>query len=180
MVIITGYGTVANEVRANAAGVSSFLHKPLSPEMIEGSALKAMGERAPAVVPVAAPVEAPLAAPAVPVEAPETAGKGRKLKNIALFMVAPFIGLAYAMLFPFIGLGALAWIGGKELVRISAVRSSLLFVKKFATLAAVPFVGLAFVVLLPFIGIVSLAWIAAGGRVPEVLIRAKAAVAAAE
>src|ERR1035437_8681337 len=49
VVIITGYGTVANEVRANAAGVSSFLHKPLSPEMIEESALKALSEVAPAV-----------------------------------------------------------------------------------------------------------------------------------
>jgi len=38
VVIITGYGTDAAEARAKAAGVSSFLHKPLSPEMIEDSA----------------------------------------------------------------------------------------------------------------------------------------------
>jgi CheY-like chemotaxis protein len=37
VVIITGYGTKANEERARAAGVSEFLHKPLSPEMIEDS-----------------------------------------------------------------------------------------------------------------------------------------------
>ena len=37
VVIITGYGTEAAEARAKAAGVSSFLHKPLSPEMIEDS-----------------------------------------------------------------------------------------------------------------------------------------------
>src|SRR5208282_5053950 len=34
VVIVTGYGTTANEERAKAAGVSAFLHKPLSPEMI--------------------------------------------------------------------------------------------------------------------------------------------------
>ena len=38
VVIITGYGTDAAEARAKAAGVASFLHKPLSPEMIEDSA----------------------------------------------------------------------------------------------------------------------------------------------
>jgi hypothetical protein len=33
------------------------------------------------------------------------------VKNVALFLAAPFIGLAYALLFPFIGLGMLAWNG---------------------------------------------------------------------
>ena len=39
VVIITGYGTEAAEARAEAAGVSNFLHKPLTPEMITGSAV---------------------------------------------------------------------------------------------------------------------------------------------
>ncbi len=34
VVIITGYGSDAAESRAKAAGVVSFMHKPLSPEMI--------------------------------------------------------------------------------------------------------------------------------------------------
>src|SRR5215207_1595202 len=42
VVIVTGYGTAANEERARAAGVSDFLRKPLSPEMIEVSAAKAL------------------------------------------------------------------------------------------------------------------------------------------
>ena len=37
VLIVTGYGTEADEARAKAAGVSAFLHKPLSPEMIEAS-----------------------------------------------------------------------------------------------------------------------------------------------
>jgi hypothetical protein len=30
-------------------------------------------------------------------------------RNIALFVAAPFIGLAYALAFPFVGAGALVW-----------------------------------------------------------------------
>ena len=45
VVIVTGYGTPANEARAEAAGVSGFLRKPLSPEMIEGSTQKAVLEK---------------------------------------------------------------------------------------------------------------------------------------
>ena len=42
VVIITGYGTDAAQARAKAAGVASFVHKPLSPEMIEDSARVAL------------------------------------------------------------------------------------------------------------------------------------------
>ena len=34
----------------------------------------------------------------------------RYARNVALFVAAPFIGLAYALAFPFVGLGALAWL----------------------------------------------------------------------
>jgi NADH:ubiquinone oxidoreductase subunit 3 (subunit A) len=33
----------------------------------------------------------------------------RYARNVALFVLAPFIGLAYALAFPFVGLGMLAW-----------------------------------------------------------------------
>ena len=32
-------------------------------------------------------------------------------KNVALFVAAPFIGLAYAAAFPFVAVGMLAWYG---------------------------------------------------------------------
>jgi DNA-binding NtrC family response regulator len=108
VVIITGYGTVANEVRASAAGVSSFLHKPLSPEMIEGSAAKALSE----VAPTPAAPEPQAAAPEAvqpPAEEPAAAKRDSKLKNILLFMVAPFIGLAYLALFPFVAAAMMVW-----------------------------------------------------------------------
>jgi DNA-binding NtrC family response regulator len=57
VVIVTGYGTEADEERAMAAGVSAFLHKPLSPAMIEGSAADAL-RAAPAAWPAEAPAKA--------------------------------------------------------------------------------------------------------------------------
>src|SRR5512144_3029511 len=38
VVIVTGYGSPENEAFAKDLGVAGFLHKPLSPEMIEDSA----------------------------------------------------------------------------------------------------------------------------------------------
>ena len=39
------------------------------------------------------------------------AGAAKAAKNVALFVVAPFIGLAYAAAFPFVAVGMLAWYG---------------------------------------------------------------------
>ena len=33
----------------------------------------------------------------------------RFARNVALFAVAPLVGLAYALLFPFVGMAALGW-----------------------------------------------------------------------
>ena len=151
VVIVTGYGTDAYEARAKAAGVSSFLHKPLSPEMIEGSAQKALLEKAPAAAPHAV-AEAAIAA------APAAAKKESVVKNVALFFAAPFIGLAYLLAFPFIGLGMLAWMGGRELMKYRAVKRFAMFMKHFSLLIAAPVLGLAYIVALPFIGLAMLAW----------------------
>lgn len=109
VVIVTGYGTTANEERAKAAGVSDFVRKPLSPEMIEESAAQALRQPAPAIVAKmpASQVEE------VQLEAPH---ENSRIKNIALFLAAPFIGLAYAVMLPFVGIGMLAWLGGRALM----------------------------------------------------------------
>ena len=112
VVIITGYGSPDNEARAEAAGVKGFLHKPLSPEMIEKSvtAAVATAQPVPAEVPQAAAVSAqPIAV------GKKTAGRNIAvfLKDVLMFLAAPFIGLAFIALFPFIGLGMLAWMGGQ-------------------------------------------------------------------
>lgn len=104
VVIITGYGTTENEVRARAAGVSDFIRKPLSPEMIEVSAAQALHEMQPQAL-------AEAAEPPVMQEQAAPAKAESRIKNIALFVAAPFIGLAYAVMLPVVGMVMLAKIG---------------------------------------------------------------------
>src|ERR1035437_5867078 len=153
VVIITGFGTTANEARAKAVGVSDFMRKPLSPEMIEESAAHALLEPAPTVV---AKMEA---RPEMHVE---QVVKESNLKNIALFMAAPFIGLIYALFLPVVGLAMLAWIGGKAALKTQVVRNTPRYLKNVALFMAAPFIGLAYAVLLPFVGTAMLVWV--GGK----------------
>lgn len=134
VVIVTGYGTTANEARAKAAGVSAFLHKPLSPEVIEGTAANAMREPAPAVAPMP---------PAAPVEIAEPEPvRESGLKQTLLFVAAPFVGLAYVVLFPLIGAGMLAVMGIKKVVWSPGISKALKFSKNVGLFVAAPFIGL--------------------------------------
>jgi CheY-like chemotaxis protein len=153
VVIITGYGTDIAEERAKAAGVSKFLHKPLSPAMIEDSARDVLAVPA---APVAAAVIA--AAPEAPVA--EVARAGSMLGNILLFFAAPFIGLAYIAAMPFYGLAVLAFLAGRATAKNETVKAAAIVLKHVAMVVAAPFVGLAYVVLFPFIGLALLLWMA--------------------
>jgi CheY-like chemotaxis protein len=113
VVIVTGYASEANEASAKAMGARGFLRKPLSPEMIEGSAEEALVERATAGKPEAA--MAPTSAPESKISG--LLSIGLAAKNVGLFFAAPFIGLAYILVFPFVGLAMLAWIGSRALLR---------------------------------------------------------------
>jgi CheY-like chemotaxis protein len=113
VVIITGYGSPDNEARAEAAGVKGFLHKPLSPEMIEKSVTAAVATAQPALV--ESPQAAVAAQPAVDGERTKRRSFVVFLKDVAMFLASPFIGLAFIALFPLIGLVMLAWMGGQAL-----------------------------------------------------------------
>lgn len=102
VVIVTGYGTKANEERAKAAGVLEFLNKPLSPDMIEKSALNALHQPE-----LTVDQRVPLSS----VETTAAKKPLRFLRNVALFLAAPFIGLAYAVMLPFVGTAMLIWAG---------------------------------------------------------------------
>jgi CheY-like chemotaxis protein len=151
VVIITGYGTDAAQARAKAAGVSSFVHKPLSPEMIEDSARDALAAPAPQVLALPAATEAPQAEPAA---------SGSALINILLFFAAPFIGLAYIIALPIVGLGAIAVLATRAALKIEKVRTVAVTLKHIAMVFAAPVFGLAYVVLFPFIGLATLFWLA--------------------
>ena len=110
VVIITGYGSDANEARAKAAGVAGFLRKPLSPEMIESSAHKVLLRKetiAAAPAATQAPASEPGAARGVAVFA----------KNVGLFIAAPLIALVYVIALPFVGFGVLVWQGFRALAK---------------------------------------------------------------
>ncbi|MBI5922767.1 MAG: response regulator [Betaproteobacteria bacterium] len=118
VVIVTGYGSDAYEARAAAAGVSEFLRKPLSPEMIEASTAHALSQRVmTATVAESVEMAAPQIAAASVEQSAEAPAKGSTIKNIALFLAAPFIGLAYIVAMPFVGLGMLAWFGYKAVMK---------------------------------------------------------------
>jgi CheY-like chemotaxis protein len=109
VVIVTGYGSGKSEERAMAAGVSDFLHKPLSPEVIEQTAARALAQTAPKAV--ATPEEQVTVTQATE---PGVASKPHLIRNMALFLSAPFIGLLYAVLLPFVGFGMLAYAALKK------------------------------------------------------------------
>jgi len=93
--------------------------------------------------------------------APAPAGTGGLIKNMALFLSAPFIGLLYAILLPFVGLGMLAWFAGKALYETGKVHKALRLGKRVLMIAAAPFVGLVYLIVLPFAGLGMLAWFGA-------------------
>ena len=163
VVIVTGYGSPENKARAEAAGVSSFLRKPLSPEMIEGSAQKAFSEKDATAQSVTEASTIAQPAAAAPSGAKNVV---RLLKNVALFFAAPFVGLAYILAFPIVGIGMLAWVAiqaqkkkAEETAKLqpvvpakpSALKSAGLFV-------AAPFIGLAYIIVGPIVGLGMLLW----------------------
>ncbi len=116
VVIVTGYGSQQNEAEAKEAGVEDFLRKPLSPEMIEGSLDRALE----AVVPAEPAAKPAMPEPEAAEATPQPRTVGRFLRNAALFLASPFIGLVYAIALPFVGIGLLAWTAWKALTEKKA------------------------------------------------------------
>ena len=111
VVVITGYGTPENEAKASVLGVSGFVHKPLTPEIIESVTLKAMLETEP-VAKTEASNESLASEESATVENLSGVRKaGRIAKNIGLFFAAPFIALAYIIALPLVGFYMFAKLG---------------------------------------------------------------------
>ena len=108
VVIITGYGTDAAEARAKAAGVSSLpAQTAVARDDRRQRARCHGGARAPRAeaIDLAGRSRSRMSAA-------ETSAEIIALKNIALFLAAPFIGLAYIVLLPLVGLGFIAVLAG--------------------------------------------------------------------
>lgn len=159
VVIVTGYGTAANEAKAEVLGVSGFVRKPLTPELIEAITRKALNEKTATAPPQEVSETAVEPQPAVAEKESAFKNVARFVKTVALLFAAPFVGLAYAIALPFFGLGMLAWMGARALARHSAAKKAAVFLKNVALFIAAPFVGLVYALLFPFIGFGMLAWI---------------------
>lgn len=156
VVIITGYGTEAAEARAKAAGVTSFLHKPLSAEEIEDSA-RSVTEKLHQIELPSAPLALPVVTAA---EAEREPGTNNPVLNLLLFLAAPFIGLAYVIALPFVGIALLAKIGWTEARKNERLRTALKAVSHFGMMLAAPLIGLVFFIFFPVIGFAALLWTA--------------------
>ena len=82
------------------------------------------------------------------------------LRNMALFLMAPFVGLLYVVLLPFVGIGMLAWFAARTFVETGRLATTLRVARKVLLVAAAPFIALAYVIAMPFVGLALLAWAA--------------------
>ena len=108
VVVITGYGTEENEARASILGVSGFVRKPLTPEMIESVTLKAL-EKPAVELEAANEPEAHEAATEDQLVGMKKAS--RVARNVGLFLAAPFIALGYVIALPAVGFYMFAKLG---------------------------------------------------------------------
>jgi len=88
--------------------------------------------------------------------------KGNALKNIVLFLLAPFIGLAYIVALPFVAIGVLAVLAARAAAKTRAAKAAGWALKHGALAVGAPVLGLAYIVFFPVVGLAALAWI--GGR----------------
>lgn len=115
VVVITGYGTQANEVRASVLGANGFVRKPLTPEIIESITLKAVNDSAANADVMEAPEEMVEVESAAETEVPRA--RNSIAKNIGLFFASPFIALGYVIALPFVGFYMFAKLGREAFIK---------------------------------------------------------------
>jgi DNA-binding NtrC family response regulator len=108
VVVITGYGTTENEAKASVLGVSGFIRKPLTPEIIENITLKALEKP---VATAEAANEHEVTSEAVIEQLQGWKKVSRIARNIGLFFAAPFIALGYVIALPAVGFYMFAKLG---------------------------------------------------------------------
>ncbi len=157
VVVITGYGTRANEIRASVLGASGFVRKPLTPEIIESITLKAVNEaeEQAGIDETAEVVAGPKA------ETVEKTGAWRiasaLAKTAGMFIAAPFIALAYIIALPFVGFYQFAKLAHEAYTKkhpkaVARFRKTRLLAKNVGLFLAAPFIALAYIIALPFVG----------------------------
>jgi len=155
VVIVTDDGSAAVQERAAAARVAGFLHKPLLPEQLADTAAHVLQAAASAATPQRQTTAAE-AAPAQAIPKPLS-----RLKGVFLFLLAPFVGLFYIIIFPVVGLGMLASLvlstDTKKTVEAEplqpAAPAKLRVLKIVAMMIIATAIGIAYAVVAPLLGI---------------------------
>ncbi len=159
VVIVTGHGSEGAEERAAAAGVAKFLHKPVSPEQLVDTAERVLQA-------VKSPAASQSQTPAVDVAPARAATKpASRLKDIILFLMAPFVGIFYILAFPVIGLGMLAIMilssdaqNPEQAKLLHASSPKLRALKTIAKMFITTVLGIAYAIVAPILGIGVLLW----------------------
>lgn len=147
----------AADGQAMAAGAHEVLRAPWSSEAV----LAAAGR----VLPRAAP-EAAAQVEAVEVQtAPTMSEPIMRLKNIILFLLAPFVGLVYLLSFPIVGMGMLIWTSlawkkrkSEESGHVEAPPTTRGMLASLAMVPGALLLGVAFAIIGPLLGIGVLLW----------------------
>jgi len=171
VVILGAGGPAAAQPGAAAAGGVEFLHEPVSPERL-AAAVERVLQAAESAGAAQRETPASDAAPAQAVSEPVA-----RLKGIVLFLLAPFIGLAYILIFPVVGLGMLASLVQQSPEQAAAPRPAAAprgsLLKAIPAMLGVVLIGVACAVAVPVLGIGLLLWLSieAWGRLGAKAVR---------
>lgn len=176
VVIITSHGAGDAQIRPTAVGVVKFLRQPLSCAQLT--------ETADHILQAVDSVEALQPQTSADVVAPPKAMTrfALRLRDVVLFLLAPFIGLVYLFTFPIVGLGALAWFAFKarepapeevKPLQPAAFAGPGVF-KTIGMMLAVVMSGVVYAVIGPILGIGLILWVSfeAWGRLGARAMRA--------
>lgn len=110
-IMLTGYGDRRLEWKARQLGAVEYLEKPVSPDVLAHAIDRALDpSRIPMQLPYidVKPAEEPVV-DAVAASTPAVADEQANPISALQFVAAPFLGLAFVMFLPVIGIGAVVW-----------------------------------------------------------------------
>ncbi len=116
-ILFTGYGDAQVERRARELGASDYLEKPVSPDVLAHAIDVALDPgRLHPVLPVLDVTRRTRTLPSVRLTARTDAASRERTpaQTVGLLVAAPFLGLAFVVFLPVIGLGALAWVVAQQ------------------------------------------------------------------
>jgi DNA-binding NtrC family response regulator len=128
-IMLTGYGDTRLEWRVRDLGAVDYLEKPVSPDVLAHAVERALDpDRVPMMIPTEvlkgrSGLQTPLPAEAAEqatvvagvVEETTSVAEPSLVKTLGMVVAAPFLGLAFVVFLPVIGIGALGWVLAREI-----------------------------------------------------------------